>query len=309
MRSTPTDVAVRIRGLRKVYGGFAAVDGIDLDIHHGETFALLGPNGAGKSTTVEILEGYRSRTAGEVDVLGVDPAHGGRDWKSRLGIVLQSGGETGLLTVREVLRHFAGLYPNPRPVDEVIAAVGLEAKANTRVAKLSGGQQRRVDVALGIVGRPELLFLDEPTTGFDPEARQQFWELIRSLKAEGTTILLTTHYLDEAAQLADRAGVIAAGRLLDVGGIDEIGGEAARVPLVRWTDAAGEPHEERTDEPGLLVASVVAELGREPDGLEIVRPTLEDVYLDLVRSVTAIDGTTVGADDIAGAVGSQEAVA
>ncbi|WP_084003235.1 ABC transporter ATP-binding protein [Agromyces aureus] len=309
MHSSPSDAVVRIRGLRKVYGGFAAVDGLDLDIYRGETFALLGPNGAGKSTTVEILEGYRSRTAGEVSVLGVDPAHGGRDWKSRLGIVLQTGGDTGLLTVREVLRHFAGLYPNPREVDDVIAAVGLEAKANTRVAKLSGGQQRRVDVALGIVGRPELLFLDEPTTGFDPEARQQFWELIRSLKAEGTTILLTTHYLDEAAQLADRAGVIAAGRLLDVGGITEIGGAEARVPLVRWTDAAGERHEVRTDEPGLLVASVVAGLGREPDGLEIIRPTLEDVYLELVRSVTAVDGTTVGADDIAGAAGSQEAAA
>lgn len=313
MHSSPSDAVVRIRGLRKVYGGLAAVDGLDLDIHRGETFALLGPNGAGKSTTVEILEGYRSRTAGEVSVLGVDPAHGGRDWKSRIGIVLQTGGETGLLTVREVLRHFAGLYPNPRRVDDVIAAVGLEAKANTRVAKLSGGQQRRVDVALGIVGRPELLFLDEPTTGFDPEARQQFWELIRSLKAEGTTILLTTHYLDEAAQLADRAGVIAAGRLLDVGGITEIGGAAARVPLVRWTDAAGERHEERTDEPGLLVASVVEGLGREPDRLEIIRPTLEDVYLELVRSVTEVDGTTVGdttvGDDLAGGAGSQEAVA
>ncbi|MGI9824170.1 ABC transporter ATP-binding protein [Agromyces sp. Marseille-Q5079] len=284
MDTPRTDDAVRIRGLRKVYGGVAAVDGIDLDIRHGETFALLGPNGAGKSTTVEILEGYRSRTAGEVSVLGVDPAHGGLDWKSRIGIVLQTGGETGLLTVREVLRHFAGLYPNPRRVDDVIAAVGLEAKANTRVAKLSGGQQRRVDVALGIVGRPELLFLDEPTTGFDPEARQQFWELIRSLKAEGTTILLTTHYLDEAARLADRAGVIAAGRLLDVGGIDEIGGAEARVPFVRWNDAAGRPHEVRTHEPGRVVASVVAAIGAEPQGLEVIRPTLEDVYLGLVRS-------------------------
>jgi len=299
METPRTDDAVRIRGLRKVYGGVAAVDGIDLDIHHGETFALLGPNGAGKSTTVEILEGYRSRTAGEVDVLGVDPAHGGLAWKSRIGIVLQTGGDTGLLTVREVLHHFAGLYPNPRPVDEVIAAVGLEAKAGTRVAKLSGGQQRRVDVALGIVGRPELLFLDEPTTGFDPEARQQFWELIRSLKAEGTTILLTTHYLDEAAQLADRAGVIAAGRLLDVGGITEIGGAEARVPVVRWSDAEGRPHEVRTHEPGRVVASIVDALGGEPRNLEVIRPTLEDVYLGLVRSAerdaaahAAADGST-----------------
>ncbi|GAA1825546.1 ABC transporter ATP-binding protein [Agromyces salentinus] len=282
---------MRIRGLRKVYGGIAAVDGIDLDIRRGETFALLGPNGAGKSTTVEILEGYRSRTAGEVEVLGVDPARGGRDWKSRIGIVLQTGGETGLLTVREVLHHFAGLYPNPRRIDDVIAAVGLEAKANVRVAKLSGGQQRRVDVALGIVGRPELLFLDEPTTGFDPEARQQFWELIRSLKAEGTTILLTTHYLDEAARLADRAGVIAGGRLLDVGGIQEIGGAEARVPVVRWNDAEGRPHEVRTHEPGRVVASIVSALGGEPRALEVIRPTLEDVYLGLVRGAEAATAT------------------
>jgi ABC-2 type transport system ATP-binding protein len=308
MESPRSEVAVRIRDLRKVYGGITAVDGIDLDIPHGETFALLGPNGAGKSTTVEILEGYRSRTAGEVDVLGVDPAHGGRDWKSRIGIVLQTGGDTGLLTVREVLRHFAGLYPNPRDIDEVIAAVGLEAKANVRVAKLSGGQQRRVDVALGIVGRPELLFLDEPTTGFDPEARQQFWALIRSLKAEGTTILLTTHYLDEAAQLADRAGVIAAGRLLDVGGIQEIGGAEARVPVVRWNDAAGQPHEVRTHEPGRVVASIVSALGGEPRALEVIRPTLEDVYLELVRSVE--DGATGEAPTTAAnAADAQEAVA
>ncbi|RXZ48951.1 ABC transporter ATP-binding protein [Agromyces fucosus] len=287
MNTTRTDAAVQIRGLRKAYGGVIAVDDLDLDIAHGETFALLGPNGAGKSTTVEILEGYRLRTSGEVSVLGVDPARGGLDWKSRIGIVLQSSGETGLLTVTELLRHFASLYPHPRDVDEVIAAVGLETKAKTRIAKLSGGQQRRVDVALGIVGRPELLFLDEPTTGFDPEARRQFWGLIRSLKAEGTTILLTTHYLDEAAQLADRAGVIAGGQLIDVGAIDEIGGADARRPIVRWRDAAGTTREVRTDEPGLHVASVVAALGREPDGLEVIRPTLEDIYLGLVHDASA----------------------
>jgi ABC-2 type transport system ATP-binding protein len=284
MNTTRTDAAVRIRGLSKVYAGVTAVDDLDLDIAHGETFALLGPNGAGKSTTVEILEGYRLRTSGEVHVLGVDPARGGLDWKSRLGIVLQSSGEIGLLTVTETLRHFASFYPNPRDVDEVIAAVGLEAKAKTRIAKLSGGQQRRVDVAVGIVGRPELLFLDEPTTGFDPEARRRFWGLIRSLKADGTTIVLTTHYLDEAAQLADRAGIIAGGRLVDVGAIDEIGGAEARTPVVRWRDGAGTAREVRTDEPGRLVASVVAELGREPDGLEVIRPTLEDIYLGLVQS-------------------------
>lgn len=279
---TTNDVAVRVHDLHKTYGRKAAVDGVSFDIHHGETFALLGPNGAGKSTAIEILEGYRHRTSGDVRVLGVDPAKGGLDWKARLGIVLQSTGETGLLTVTEQLRHFADFYPNPRDVDEVIAAVGLEAQAKTRVGKLSGGQQRRVDVALGIIGRPELLFLDEPTTGFDPEARQQFWGLIRELEAEGTTILLTTHYLDEAAQLADRAGVIAGGRLVAIGDIDELGGADARVPLVRWTDATG-LHEQRTEEPGLLVASLVSALGHEPEGLEVIRPSLEDVYLQLVR--------------------------
>jgi len=285
--NSATDAAIRIRGLRKAYGGVAAVDGIDLDIARGETFALLGPNGAGKSTTVEILEGYRVRTAGEVSVLGTDPAHGDLDWKARLGIVLQSATESGVYTVREQLTHFARFYPDPRDVDEVIAAVGLEEKARTRISKLSGGQRRRVDVALGIVGRPELLFLDEPTTGFDPEARREFWQLIRGLKAEGTTILLTTHYLDEAAQLGDRAGIILGGRLVDVGRVDELGGREARVPIVRWRDPSGAPREERTEAPAALVASVVRELGGEPAGLEVIRPSLEDIYLELVRSAGA----------------------
>jgi len=282
------EIAVRIRGLRKDYGSLAAVDGIDLDIARGETFALLGPNGAGKSTTVEILEGYRLRSGGEVGVLGVDPAHGSLDWKARIGIVLQSSTESGTATVREQLAHFAGFYPDPRDVDEVIAAVGLEAKARTRVSKLSGGQRRRVDVALGIIGRPELLFLDEPTTGFDPEARREFWDLIRSLKAEGTTILLTTHYLDEAAQLGDRAGVIVGGRLIDVGRIDELGGAEARVPIVRWREADGTPRETRTERPAELVASLVARFGGEPAGLEVIRPSLEDIYLQLVHTAGAV---------------------
>ena len=284
---TAADVAVRIRGLRKVYGSLAAVDGIDLDIARGETFALLGPNGAGKSTTVEILEGYRLRTAGEVSVLGVDPAHGDLDWKARLGIVLQSATESGVFTVREQLTHFARFYPDARDVDEVIAAVGLTAKAGTRIAKLSGGQRRRVDVALGIIGRPELLFLDEPTTGFDPEARREFWQLIRSLKAEGTTILLTTHYLDEAAQLGDRAGIILGGRLVDVGRVDELGGREARVPIVRWREPDGTPREMRSERPAEFVASVVARNGGEPDALEVIRPSLEDIYLHLVRAAGA----------------------
>jgi ABC-2 type transport system ATP-binding protein len=273
---TPSDPVVSVRDLRKSYGNSTALDGVSFDIQRGETFALLGPNGAGKSTTIEILEGYRDRSGGEASVLGVDPAVGGLAWKARLGIVLQSTGESGNVTVREQLSHFARLYPNPRDVDEVIASVGLVEKAGARIKSLSGGQRRRVDVALGIIGRPELLFLDEPTTGFDPEARRQFWDLIDSLKREGTTILLTTHYLDEAAHLGDRAGVIAGGRLIDIGNIDELGGAAARVPVVRWT-VNGVVHEERTATPG----AVVARLG-EPDDLQVIRPSLEDIYLELV---------------------------
>lgn len=276
-----TRAAVEVENLVRHYGSFTAVDGISFDIAEGETFALLGPNGAGKSTTIEILEGYRDRTSGRVSVLGVDPQHGGLDWKARLGIVLQSSGETGLVTVREQLAHFAGFYPHPRDVDEVIAAIGLQGREKVQIRRLSGGQRRRVDVGLGIIGNPALLFLDEPTTGFDPEARRQFWELIRGLKAEGTTILLTTHYLDEAAQLADRAGVIAGGRVVALGGIDEIGGADARIPIVRWRDATGTLHETRTAEPGRAVAELVAARG-EPEDLEIVRPSLEDIYLGLI---------------------------
>jgi len=278
-----TDTVVEVRDLRKEYrGGVLALRGLDFDIHRGETFALLGPNGAGKSTTIEILEGYRDRTSGEARVLGVDPQHGGLAWKARLGIVLQSSGETGNATVRELLRLFAGMYPNPREVDQVIAAVGLESKADVRIKKLSGGQRRRVDVALGVIGRPELLFLDEPTTGFDPEARRQFWDLIRDLKREGTTILLTTHYLDEAAQLGDRAGIVAGGRLVALGRIDEIGGAEARVPIVRWVEQ-GTVREEHTDRPAARVTELVAQNGgTEPDRLEGLRPSLEDISLGLV---------------------------
>ncbi len=278
---TTHENVVEVRGLRKNYGSFAAVDGIDFDIHRGETFALLGPNGAGKSTTIEILEGYRARTSGEARVLGTDPGQGGLDWKARLGIVLQSSGESGNVTVVEQLRHFAALYPNPRDVDDVIAAVGLEEKRNTLIRKLSGGQRRRVDVAVGIIGRPELLFLDEPTTGFDPEARRSFWDLIRTLQSEGTTILLTTHYLDEAAQLGNRAGVIAGGRMVDLAPITELGGADARTPIVRWREV-GEQREQRTSTPGALVTALIDRLGPEPDGLEVIRPSLEDVYLDLI---------------------------
>ncbi|CAN5480832.1 ABC transporter ATP-binding protein [soil metagenome] len=287
-----TSSVVSVRDLRKSYGGFTALDGVSFDIERGETFALLGPNGAGKSTTIEILEGYRDRSGGEATVLGVDPGKGGLDWKARLGIVLQSTGESGAVTVREQLTHFAGYYPNPRNVDEVIAAVGLEDKQKTLIRKLSGGQRRRVDVALGIIGRPELLFLDEPTTGFDPEARRQFWQLIRQLKDEGTTILLTTHYLDEAAQLGDRAGIIAGGKLIDIGRIDEIGGAEARVPVVRWTEN-GHPREERT----ITTAATVMRLG-EVDDLQVIRPSLEDIYLELVREYSAGEVSTSSTREI-----------
>jgi len=279
--------AVRVARLSKSYGPFDAVNDISFDVRSGETFALLGPNGAGKSSTIEILEGYRDRSEGDVSVLGEDPQHAGLDWKARIGIVLQSSGESGNATVIEQLRHFAGLYPNPRSVDEVLAAVGLEEKAKTRIHRLSGGQQRRVDVALGIIGRPELLFLDEPTTGFDPEARHQFWDLIRTLKAEGTTILLTTHNLDEAAELSDRAGIIVGGRLIDIGTIGELGGPAARIPVVRWQDANGVQQETRTETPARLVAQLARDLGGEPAELQVIRPSLEDIYLGLVRGHAA----------------------
>ncbi|WP_341579939.1 ABC transporter ATP-binding protein [Microbacterium schleiferi] len=275
------NAAVRVRNLRKTYGSRAAVDDVSFDIIRGETFALLGPNGAGKSTTVEILEGYRRRTSGEVTVLGDDPGHGGLAWKARLGIVLQTTGQAGAFTVREQLRQFAGYYPRPRDVEEVIAAVGLEEKANTRISKLSGGQQRRVDVALGIIGNPELLFLDEPTTGFDPQARREFWSLIRRLQDDGTTILLTTHYLDEAAQLADRVAVIDRGTLQAIGPIATFGGEGARMPRVTWREG-GTLRTESTPTPWAFARSLAERLGGEPDELEIRRPTLEDIYLGMV---------------------------
>jgi len=284
MASTPP--AVVVDGLRKSYGDVTAVEELSFEIHPGETFALLGPNGAGKSTTIEILEGYRRRTGGTVSVLGTDPGTGGLDWRARLGIVLQDLPEGGVFTVREQLTHTARYYPRPRSVDEVIAAVGLESKADTRIGRLSGGQRRRVDVALGVIGRPELLFLDEPTTGFDPQARREFWDLIRSLAGEGTTILLTTHYLDEAEQLADRVGVIIGGRLADIGGVEEIGGVTSRVPVVRWREDDGELRTRRTPTPAALVAELSTRLGGEPQELAVTRPTLEDVYLDLVAAAT-----------------------
>lgn len=290
----PGGPAVVVRDLRKSYGPFEAVRGVSFDIEQGETFALLGPNGAGKSTTIEILEGYRDRSSGDVSVLGVDPHRGGSEWKARLGIVLQSGGEAADVTVREQVSHFSRFYPARRDVDELIAAVGLAEKAKVRIRNLSGGQRRRLDVALGVIGRPELLFLDEPTTGFDPEARREFWQLIRDLKREGTTILLTTHYLDEAAQLSDRVAVIARGELIDIGAVDTIGDRAARIPIVRWRDADGRLREERTDAPAAVVARLTAEVGGEPRDLEVIRPSLEDVYLGLVQAAESAASSAAG---------------
>ncbi|WIX85982.1 ABC transporter ATP-binding protein [Amycolatopsis sp. DG1A-15b] len=272
--------AVSVRGLRKQYPGHLAVAGLDLEIAQGEVFSLLGPNGAGKTTTVEILEGHRRRTAGEVTVLGEDPAKAGRAWRARLGIVLQTATDAAELSVAETVRHFAKYYPDSRDPDEVIEKVGLTEKAGTRIKALSGGQRRRVDVALGIIGRPELLFLDEPTTGFDPEARRQFWALISDLAAEGTTILLTTHYLDEAEALADRVAVIARGEIVAQDTPQNLGGRAAAEATVRWIDERGE-HVERTAYPTKLVTELSAG-GRELAGLTVTRPSLEDIYLDLI---------------------------
>ena len=289
------DDAITIRGLTKAYGGRAAVDGLDLDIRTGEVFALLGPNGAGKTTTVEIAEGFRTRDTGEVRVLGTDPQGAGLAWRNRVGIVLQSSGGLDLLTPREVLRSTAKVFTTPRDVDDVLAAVGLEDKADTRVVGLSGGQRRRLDVALGIVGRPELLFLDEPTTGFDPQARRDFWDLIRLLSTEGTTILLTTHYLDEAETLADRVGVIAAGRLLALDTPAALGGRSAEEATISWQED-GIRRSLRTASPTADIARLAARFaGGEVPGLTVTRPSLEDTYLALIAPHVTDERTEVSA--------------
>ncbi|MDQ1425422.1 MAG: type transport system ATP-binding protein, partial [Acidimicrobiaceae bacterium] len=237
---------------------------------------------AGKTTTVEILEGYRRRDAGEVTVLGVDPARADRLWRSRIGLVLQSGSVADELTVHETVTHFANYYPRPRPSDGVIAAVGLEEKRDARLTTLSGGQRRRLDVALGLIGDPELLFLDEPTTGFDPEARRQFWDLIRSLRAGGTTILLTTHYLDEAEALADRVGVLVGGRLVEVASPALLGGRADSKVHVTWTEPDGTKREEVTDTPTAVVTELATRFNGEIPDLSVQRSTLDDVYLRMI---------------------------
>jgi ABC-2 type transport system ATP-binding protein len=288
--------AIEVRELRKRYGEYEAVRGIDIVVRRGEVFGLLGPNGAGKTTTVEILEGYRARSGGEVSVLGYDPASRSIELRRRIGIVLQSGGIYSHITPRESLRHWAGFYPHPRAVEEVLGLVDLAEKADARCRTLSGGQLRRLDFALALIGDPELIFLDEPTTGFDPEARRAAWETIRSLRALGKTILLTTHYLDEAQALADRVAIVKDGRVLAVGPPRElgahplVGGGAGETRYrIAYRDAAGELVERQTDDPTALLHELTGAAlarGERLEELSVGLPTLEDVYLELTADAT-----------------------
>ncbi len=276
-------VAIEVRGLAKRYGDVEAVRGIDFVVARGEVFGLLGPNGAGKTTTVEILEGHRERTAGEVSVLGHDPQRRERALRERVGIVLQSCGMYRHVTVREAVAHWAGFYPHPRDVDEVLDLAGLSEQAGVRTGRLSGGQLRRLDFALALVGDPELIFLDEPTTGFDPAARRQAWDTVRSLRDLGKTVLLTTHYLDEAQALADRVAIVQDGRILAQGAPGDLGAGSTRY-RVAWRDAEGEAHERVTDDPTGLLHELTTDAlarGERLEELSVTRPTLEDVYLEL----------------------------
>ena len=290
-----SEAAIEVRGLTKAYGSLEAVRGVDLTVATGEIFALLGPNGAGKTTTVEILEGFTPRDGGEVRVLGRDPAASDAAQKARIGIVAQETAADPYLTVIELMRMIAGTYPAPRPVDEVIALVGLKEKRKVRAGRLSGGQQRRLDVALALVGDPDLLFLDEPTTGFDPDARLEAWAMIRGLRALGKTVLLTTHYMEEAQQLADRVAVIARGRIIAQGTPDTLGNRSRAASRIRFRLPPGAP-----PLPDGITASDGVILSEEPvkllnqltgwalahnvalDGLEVSRPSLEETYLELI---------------------------
>src|SRR5450755_2224896 len=301
--ATDDVAAVRVRGLTKSYGDVAAVQGIDLEIARGEVFALLGPNGAGKTTTVEILEGYRHRDQGEISVLGLDPSSQRAELKKRIGIVLQSTGVDRYLTVAATIAMYSGSYPHPRPVDEVIGLVGLTDKRDARVVTLSGGQQRRLDVAIALAGDPELLFLDEPTTGFDPSARHEAWQVVRNLADLGKTVLLTTHYMDEAQYLADRVAVIARGRIVAQGTPATLGGrDAARATVSYRLSTDVEPPPglgERARPDGLLefaaddltvalheLTGWALEHRLTLDNLQVSRPSLEDVYLELTADTT-----------------------
>jgi ABC-2 type transport system ATP-binding protein len=300
--ATNGEPVIAARGLRKRYGEVEAVAGIDLTIAAGEVFALLGPNGAGKTTTVEILEGYRRRTDGDVSVLGVDPEAGGRSLRERIGIVSQEGGADNDFTVRETIELYSAAYPAPLAVDEVTELVGLEDKRDARIRTLSGGQRRRLDFALGIAGNPELLFLDEPTTGFDPSARRRSWELVANLRSLGTTILLTTHYMDEAQNLADRVAVLANGRIVAEDTPDMLAGRENGVAFVRFRLPEGVHAQElplprdveletanghisfRTETPTRVLTPLLdwaSMRGEELEGLSVSRPSLEDVYLEL----------------------------
>jgi ABC-2 type transport system ATP-binding protein len=306
--------AITVEGLHKHYGPLHAVDGVSFSVEAGEVFALLGPNGAGKTTTVEILEGHRRRTSGSVDVLGFDPQTGGRAYRERIGIVLQEAGFEEDFSVRELIRLYRGMYPRQLDVDELIEHVGLGDKRDARVKTLSGGQRRRLDLALGLVGDPDLIFLDEPTTGFDPSARRRAWELVAGLRDTGKTVLLTTHYMDEAEHLADRVAVVAAGRVVALGTPDEIGGEHRHRSDVTFTlpDVAstwdlpdiGAPllatgprwHFRTTDPSGALLrlTSWADARGTSIADLSVSRPSLEDVYLELIAAVEAqFDDVTV----------------
>lgn len=282
-----TAAAIEVRGLVKKYANKTAVAGIDLTVEQGEIFALLGPNGAGKTTTVEILEGYRSANSGDIKVLGFDPAtkgSAGQKWRNRIGIVLQSASDAADLSVIETVSHFANYYENPKDIDQVINDVGLTEKIDSKVHQLSGGQRRRLDVALGIIGSPELLFLDEPTTGFDPEARRSFWELIRTLKSEGTTILLTTHYLDEAQELADRVGVINNGKLIEIAPPSTLGGRNTAPAKVTWVEN-GMSKEILTNNPTEEVIKLNQHFNGQIPELQVLRPNLEEIYLRMIGEV------------------------
>jgi ABC-2 type transport system ATP-binding protein len=274
---------ISIKGLRKSYGDFEAVQGIDLEVQAGEVFAFLGPNGAGKTTTVEILEGYRHRSGGEVAVLGQDPEHANREWRERIGIVLQSSRLDPYLTVRESLELYAGYYRAPRPVDEVIELVGLAGKAEERARKLSGGQQRRLDVGMALIGDPELLFLDEPTTGFDPSARRQAWDVIAGLRDLGKTVFLTTHYMDEAQRLADRVTIISRGQIVARGTPEDLGDRESQPTKIAYRLDGEEIAVETTTPVKTLheLTGQALERGLDLEGLEVTRPSLEDVYLEL----------------------------